>query len=238
MMFLRKLTLVEKQFALERVIADDMVILAETPEDLQSSLDNLYQYCRMWGLEVNTGKTKCIVFRKRGGLLNSEKWFYHCTSIENVNDFNYLGVVFNYTGTFVLNQQYMSGKALKAMSILLQKTRKYDLSPKTMCQLFDAFVGSILSYSCEVWGYTKSKQLERIHLKFCKNILNVKLSTSNVGVYGELGRYPLYLCRFTRLVKYWFKLIYTSNCVLKTAYMLSLNDCIAGKRNWAYNVKT
>ena len=143
-----------------------MVILAETPEDLQSSLDNLYQYCRMWGLEVNTGKTKCIVFRKRGGLLNSEKWFYHGMSIENVNDFNYLGVVFNYTGTFVLNQQYMSGKALKAMSILLQKTRKYDLSPKTMCQLFDAFVGSILSYSCEVWGYTKSKQLERIHLKF------------------------------------------------------------------------
>ena len=157
-----------------------------------------------------------------------------------MNDFNYLGVVFNYTGTFVLNQQYTSGKALKAMGVLLQKLRKYDLSPKTMCQLFDEFVVAIINYSCEVWGHSKSKQLERIHLKFCKKILNVKLSTSNAGVYGELGRYPIYICRFARIVKYWFKVIYTDDCVLKTAYTLSLNDCIEGKRNWAllYHVKT
>ena len=117
-----------------------------------------------------------------------------------MNDVNYLRIVFNYIGTFVLNKQYTSRKALKVMGILLQKPRKYDLSPKTMCQLFDAFVVAILSYSCEVWGHTKSKQLEIIHRKFCKKILNVKLSTSNDGVYGELGRYPIYICRFARIV--------------------------------------
>ena len=85
-----------------------------------------------------------------------------------MNDVNYLGVVFNNIGTFVLNQEFTSGKALKVMGVLLQKLRKYDLLPKTMCQLFDAFVEAFLSYSCEVWGHTKSKQLERIHLKFCK----------------------------------------------------------------------
>ena len=79
--------------------ADDMVVLAETPEDLQTSLDSLYQYCLNWGLEVNTVKTKCVVFRKRGGLLKNEKWLHNGMEIETVNDFNYLGVVFNYTGT-------------------------------------------------------------------------------------------------------------------------------------------
>ena len=69
--------------------ADDMVVLAETPEDLQNSLDSLYQYCLFWNLEVNTIKTKCIVFRRRGGLFNNEKWFYNGTEIETVNDFNY-----------------------------------------------------------------------------------------------------------------------------------------------------
>ena len=80
--------------------------------------------------------------------------------LEVVNDFNYLGVIFNYTGSFNLNQQTFSGKALKAMNILLQNVRGYDFSPRTLCQLFDAFVASILNYCSEVWGYTSSKVLK------------------------------------------------------------------------------
>ena len=79
-----------------------------------------------------------------------------------MNDFNYLGVVFNYTGSFAMNQQPLSGKALKAMNVLLQNVYRFDFTPRTLCQLFDSFVASILSYNSEVWGYTKSKPLERI----------------------------------------------------------------------------
>ena len=91
-----------------------------------------------------------------------------------MNDFNYLGTVFNYTGNFSLNQEYLCGKELKAMYILFNKCKEFDLKPKTQCQLFDAFVGSILNYACEIWGNTKSKELERVHLKFCKRLLNVR----------------------------------------------------------------
>ncbi len=140
-------------------------------------------------------------------------------------------VVFNYTGSFALNQQTSSRKALKAMNILLANTKQYDFNPWTMCQLFDSFVSAILSYGCEVWGHTKSKEMERIHLKFCKTILGVKRSTSNVGVYGELGRYPLYISRYTRILKYWFKLIKTDNCILKVVYNDALLDCTHGVNN-------
>ena len=47
------------------LFADDMAILAKTPEDLQTSLDLLHTYCTNWGLEVNTTNTKIMVFRKR-----------------------------------------------------------------------------------------------------------------------------------------------------------------------------
>ena len=79
----------------------------------------------------------------RGRLKIDEKWTYHGLNVEVVDSFNYLGTVFKYNGKFALN---------------------------VLCQLFDAFVGSILSYSSEVWGYTKSKEIERVHLKFCKRI--------------------------------------------------------------------
>ena len=46
--------------------ADDMALLAETPSDLQDSLDRLKQYCDQWGMEVNCAKTKVMIFKKRG----------------------------------------------------------------------------------------------------------------------------------------------------------------------------
>ena len=39
------------------LFADDMVVIGETPEDLQLSIDHLHNYCETWGLEVNTAKT-------------------------------------------------------------------------------------------------------------------------------------------------------------------------------------
>ena len=42
----------------------------------------------------------------------------------------------------------------------------------------------------EVWGYNQIILIEKLHLKFCKHILNVKPSTPNFMVYGELGRFP------------------------------------------------
>ena len=98
------------------LFADDMVILAESPNDLQKSLDNLCLYCDEWGLEVNTDKTKIMFFRNRGILKNHESWTYKNIAIEAVNDFNYLGCTFNYTGSFTLNNQTLYGKGLKAMN--------------------------------------------------------------------------------------------------------------------------
>jgi hypothetical protein len=161
------------------LFADDMAIVGKSPEEIQNHLNNLHTYCNTWGLKVNTDKTKIMVFRKKGGLLQNENWNYNGHIIQAVNDFNYLGVVFHYTGNFNLNQEHLTGKALKAMNTLFCKCQDYDLKPKIQCQLFDAYVGSILSDSSEVWGFTKSKELERIHLKFCKRVLRVRKKLSH-----------------------------------------------------------
>ena len=73
--------------------------------------------------------------------------------METIPDFNYLGTVFNYTGNFTLNLETLSGKGLKALNVLLDNLKHLNLATKTKCQLFDAFVGSIRSYGCEVWVF-------------------------------------------------------------------------------------
>ena len=44
------------------LFADDMVILGKDKDYLQTSLDLLEMYCHKWGLQVNTDKTKLVVF--------------------------------------------------------------------------------------------------------------------------------------------------------------------------------
>ena len=71
------------------LFADDLVFFGKTPQELQNKLDCLYDYCSHWGLQVNTLKTKIVVFRRRGTLKPCESWTYNNEEIEVVNDFNY-----------------------------------------------------------------------------------------------------------------------------------------------------
>ena len=105
----------------------------------------------MWYLIVSIPDFCTLTyFRKSGRLKDDESLTYNGISLEVVNDFNYLGTVFNYTGSFALDQEVLIGKGLKALNFLLFNAKTYALTPKVMCQLFDSFVGSILSYSCEI----------------------------------------------------------------------------------------
>ena len=220
------------------LFADDMVLLSDDPSDLQNSLNALCNYCNKWGLEVNAEKSKIVVFRKRGPLRRNESWTYDNISIEVVNDFNYMGTVFTYTGSFLLNQKMLADKALKAMNVLCNKTRSFDFDISTLFQLFDAFVGSILNFSSEIWGMSKSKEIERVHLKFCKKTLGVKSSTCTSILYSELNRYPLYINRYSSIIKYWGKILFSNNLIISTMYNALLAQSDRGASNWCSNVKS
>lgn len=66
------------------------------------------------------GQKDCSISKER---TDYGHWTYNGVEIHVVNDFNYLGAVFNNTGSFALDQQIFSGKTLKAMNILLQHIR-------------------------------------------------------------------------------------------------------------------
>ena len=107
----------------------------------------------------------------------------------------------------------------------------------TLCQLFDSFVGATLNYGCEITGFSKLKQIERVHLKFLKHILHVKQLISSMCIYGKIGRYALYIARYYIIIKYWRKVTATDNVIISRLYQTMLTDCLKGCNNWAKNVK-
>jgi hypothetical protein len=54
----------------------------------------------------------------RGRVRENEKWYYNWQQLETVDNINYLGTIFNYTGIFALNQEHLIGKGLKALNVL------------------------------------------------------------------------------------------------------------------------
>ena len=93
------------------------------------------------------------------------------------------------------------------------------------CQLklFDQLVQPILLYSSEVWGFENITCLERLHLKFCKYVLKVKMSTPDYMVYGELDRYPLSICIKTRMISFWCNLLQSPQKLSYKIYSLMYN---------------
>ena len=63
----------------------------------------------------------------------------------------------------------------------------------------------MLTYGSEIWGYENIDILEKVHVQFCRLLLDLKTSTPNVMVYGELGRYPLTVK--LKILSFWSKLI-------------------------------
>jgi len=45
------------------------------------------------------------------------------------------------------------------------------LTPDLQLKLFGSLVTRILLYCCEVWGFKNIKDIEKVHLTFCKPIL-------------------------------------------------------------------
>ena len=60
-----------------------MVLIAESPQNLQKMLDTLYDYCNEWKFEVNLQKTKPVAIRNGGKLRNTEK--QQATILRNEN---------------------------------------------------------------------------------------------------------------------------------------------------------
>ena len=202
--------------------ADDTVIMAENESDMQRNLDLLNEYCICNKLKVNISKTKMLVFaRSKTRIRNIRAFKFGDMNLDQVEDYIYLGICFNWNGSFVKAKKVLYDKASKAMYSLIQKGRRLNLPTDVMLILFDKCVEPILLYGCEVWGCENIDILEKVHTKFCEFIFGVSKFSHNMPVYGELGRYPLSVTIKQRMVSYWTKLLKSSKEKLnKVMYLI------------------
>ena len=220
--------------------ADDLILLSTSAQGLQAKLDILDKYCKDWCLNINTSKTKVMIFNKAGRTL-SHKFVLRNVSIECVSRYKYLGIYFSASGSFTYAQTELYKKALKAYYKLSKELLSENPEVKISLHVFDHTIVPILLYGSEIWGsfntFTarfRNERLsldqvfsklccEKLHVKFCKLILGVHKKAPNFGVMSELGRFPLHFNLTKTMLQYWFRLenLESSFPILKDAYIVS-----------------
>ena len=193
--------------------ADDIVLLSRTSKGLQTSLNLFEKYCIKWRLSVNMTKTKLMLFNASN---NNHKFYFAGIRIIETKEYSYLGIVFKKNGCLKTAIAKLNSKALKAQFSI--KQNMYNANPSVLLKLYDTLIKPISLYGVEVWNLHainwKDKTLndlmmednflfENIHNRFCKHILKVNKSCTNMLVKGELGRYPLFINVCISILKCW-----------------------------------
>ena len=99
--------------------ADDLVLLAESAEELQIAIDSMALYCSENSLKINTEKTKCLVFHK--GRLPRCSFSLEGFDLEIVPEFKYLGFIFTPQLSFTKHLRHTIDKALSRCGFLFEK---------------------------------------------------------------------------------------------------------------------
>ena len=198
--------------------ADDIILLSDSKEGLQSSIDVFKNYCKNWNLQVNVNKSKVMVFNSNGkSYVNNFK--YDDCYLETVSQYCYLGVMLKHNGNFNVAISVLMEKARKAL-FKIKKILGINNPCRLLEKLFDTLVTPILLYNCEIWGsdikQDDSSAVERFYIKFIKEILGVNCKTSNSACRAELGKLPL-----------WSKISFS--CIKYYNHLLSNNETLAHK---------
>ena len=206
--------------------ADDTVIMAEDPKEMQLALNALGNYCDLWNLNVNIDKTKIMRFSLKKPTANTilPDFWLNGQKIEYVESYTYLGTVFSFNGKFdeAINKQIL--QANRALFVLKSKKDMFNLPIDIMLDLFEKTIVPILLYGCEIWGHVKNiDRIEKFHRKFLKYLLNIKIQTANSMVYGETGRVPLNMIIDLRMVCFWHRVSIGSSGKLSFKMLTLLN---------------
>ena len=126
--------------------ADDIVILASTPNQAETLLHSLEQAAAGIGLHVNMHKTEYTCFNQTGNFSTLEE-----TSLKLIDKFTYLGSSVLSTEKDIDTRLTKAWTAIDKLTIIW----KSDLTDKMKRSFFQAAVVLILLYGCTTWTLTK-----------------------------------------------------------------------------------
>ena len=172
-------------------------------------LEKLNSFCTKWHLEINTKKTKVLIFHKNSKQAKQDNYSFHIGEhrIRLCHEYTYLGVKFTRLGHMKEAATQLKEKAQKAwVSVRSTLSSNKIHKPEVWIKLFDTMVKPILTYGGAIWiqdfissmcfevNKWENTAYERTHTKACRNALGIRANASGIAARAELGSgYPIFI---------------------------------------------
>ena len=161
--------------------ADDLALLANTPNQAETLLHSLERAAAGIGLHVNANKTEYMCYNQTGNIATLDG-----ASLKLVDKFTYLGSSVSSTEKDIDTRLTKAWTAIDRLSIIW----KSDLTDKMKRSFFQAAVVSILLYGCTTWTLTKrlERRLDGNYTRMLRAVLNKswRQHPTRLQLYGHL----------------------------------------------------
>jgi ribosomal protein S10 len=194
--------------------ADDMAILAEDQEDLETSVKKLEEACKTYGMKINAKKTKVMN-------VGSEKDMVIRVGgvrMEQVNSFKYLGSFLTEDWRCEKEVRARIGIAKEAFT-RMKRILCGPLSLELRKRLAKCFVWSVLLYGAETWTLREyeKKKLEAFEMWIWRRMLKIswKDKLNNEKVLERIGERRNLMEKIRTRKRNWIGHVLRGNNLLK-----------------------
>lgn len=133
--------------------ADDIVLLADSEENLQIMLNTLDDWCSKFQLLINVDKSNVVHFRRiRKARSNYQFKLGKSEVLSYVSCYKYLGIIMNEHLNNKETIRVLANSAGRALGSVIAKFKSLnDLGLKSYTKMYHSGVASILDYCAGVW---------------------------------------------------------------------------------------
>lgn len=187
--------------------ADDIVILAENEDNLQTMLNHIHNWCSKWRLKVNINKTNIVHFRKLSQQQTEFVFNLGDQILNKCSNYKYLGCILPYTLDFTQTAKTLADAAGRALGNIINKYKCAGGLPfSTYTRLYQACVVPVMDYAAGIWGFKPYQKCDTIQNRAIRAFLGVHKHTSNVAVNGDVGWISAGTRRKLSMIRLWARL--------------------------------
>ena len=214
--------------------ADDLALLANDAQSLQSMLDALHRFCGANHLRVNVKKTEIVVFGASPWRPPSDHrpWAYAGAAVPVSEEFRYLGITLHGTRGMSVAVDRLRAAGLRAIWGMHGRCKRYGLIDFGLrARMFRALAEPILTYCSEVWapGWMSSREaamrasLQVLQNDYLRHLGGVRRCVPADILGAESGLPPLPRCWARACAAFWNRLVKMKECPLKRAWVADMH---------------